>query len=424
MNKPRKFAQSTALAAVAALTLTACASVSPGSGDSNGQDTKPDSLELWLPPTMADNSGSDVEIWDDLLKPWEDENGVDVNVTIVSWASYEAKMLTGMSSGTGPDVTYMYNEMVADYVARDQLLPLDEHLTDEDKANFLYLDKGQIDGQQFMMPYIVGGARVLYFNQAVLDSAGVTEPPATWDDFLEAARAIKAAGGTPFLQQWGDPNRSMMNSIFYPFLWQAGADLFNEDGTATAFNSPEGVRAAELLYSMKEEGLMPDAVTGLNEAQVRDEFKAGNVGFIIDSDATMPQFTEAGIDLGTVGSLEDAEQGTFIAVDSLVVPANCDAEDLCVSLLRHILSGEVMKAVHEYAPFNPVAKDEDYAGQPEFQELYEQAEVLHSPPVVQNSVQVYNILYKHLQQMMLGQKSPEEALADAESEGNAVLAKN
>jgi len=275
-----------------------------------------------------------------------------------------------------------------------------------------------------MMPYIVGGARVMFYNEKVLQKAGVTTPPTTWDEFLVAARKIKAAGDTPFLQEWGNPTRSVMNSIFFPFLWQAGGDLFNKEGTATAFNGEGGLRAAKFLYSLKEEGLLPDTVTGLNQAQARDSFKAGDVGFYADGDATMPQFKTAGMQLGFIGSLTDKQQGTFIAIDSLVVPAKCASPELCVSLVRYMLSGDVMKKFHEYAPFNPVAKDEAYSGQPEFQSLYQQAEILHSLPVVQNEVQVYNILYKQLQQMMLGQKTPEQALADAESEGNAVLAKN
>ena len=409
---------------VGALTIAAMALGGCASGSSGSSGGKPDTLQMWLPPTMSDTGSSDVAVWDELLKPWEDENDVKVDVTIVSWASYEAKMLTGMSSGSGPDVTYMYNEMVSDYIERNQLLPLDDYLTDEDKENFLYLDRGQINGEQFMMPYIVGGARVMYYNKEVLAEAGVDTPPATWDEFAAALGKIKDAGFTPFLQQWGDPNRSMMNEMFHPFLWQAGGDLFNEDGTATAFNSEEGVHAAEFLYSLKEDGLMPDSVTGMNADQVQEQFRSGKVGFMSTSDAAMPTFVDAGVDLGIIYSLSEAEQGTFVAVDSLVVPKDCADPELCMSLVKFILSGDVMSEIHEYAPFNPVAKDEEYAGQPEFAELYSnEAEMLHPLPPVSNSVQVLNLLYKNLQQMMLGQKSPEQALEDAATEGDAALTK-
>ena len=405
---------------VLALALAGCGS--GGAGSTSGD--KPETLQMWLPPTMADRGASDETEWGEILAPWEEENGVDVEVTIVSWASYEAKLLTGISSGTGPDVTYMYNEMAGDYVKRNQLLPLDEFITDEDQENFLYLDKGKIDDVQYMLPYIVGGARVMFYNAEVLEKAGVATPPATWEEFTAALTKIKAAGFTPFLQQWGDPNRSMMNTMFYPFLWQAGGDLFNEDGTATAFNSEAGVKAAEFLYSLKTDGLVPDTVTGLNEAQVREQFTSGQVGFVMDSDVQLPQFRDAGVDVGVIDSLEDEEQGTFLAIDSLVALKDCDDPELCMSLLRHILSGDVMSKIHEFAPFNPVAQDEDYAGQPEFAELYQSPEILHNLPVASNSVQAYNLLYENLQQMMLGQKTPEQALSDAATAGDELLKDN
>jgi len=373
---------------------------------------------------MSDTGASDVAQWTEMLKPWEKENGVQVQITIVSWASYEAKMLTGTSSGTGPDVTYMYNEMVGDYIKRGQLLPLDQYLTAADKSNFLYLDKGKVDGKQYMIPFIVGGARVMFYNKDVLAKSGVTTPPSTWTDFVTAATKIKSAGYTPFLQQWGDPNRSMMNVMFYPFLWQAGGDLFNTKGTATAFNSAAGVKAAEFLYSLKTDGLEPNSITGLNEAQVRDQFSSGKVGFLMDSDATLPQFKKAGVNLGTIDSLTDKQQGTFLAVDSLVVPKECQNPKLCASLVKYIETGNVMAQIHKYAPFNPVAKDENYAGQPEFASLYKNPAILHNLPVVSNSVQAYNLLYKNLQQMMLGQKTAKQALTDAAAAGDAVLNKN
>ena len=41
---------------------------------------------------------------------------------------------------------------------------------------------------------------------------------------------------------------------------------------------------------------------------------------------------------------------------------------------------------------------------------------------MRNSTAAYNELYKNLQMVMLGQKSPEEALKDAAEAGDAALA--
>lgn len=218
--------------------LTAC-----GGGTSA---STPKSIDLWMPPLAADNL--DKELWDAIVAPFEKEKGVDVNVTVVPWDSYETKYLTGISSGAGPDVGYMYSEMIGDYIKKDQLISLDGKVTDEQKDNLYFLDKGVINGKQYTLPFVVGGARVLMYNKTLLAEAGV-EPPTTWDEFSTAAKAVKAKGIQPMTAPWGDPSRGIMNGQFFPFVWQAGGDLFTEDGTKTQFNTPEVIEAAKYLLS-------------------------------------------------------------------------------------------------------------------------------------------------------------------------------
>ena len=35
-----------------------------------------------------------------------------VNIEITPWDSYEEKMMTGIAGSDGPDIAYMYNEMI------------------------------------------------------------------------------------------------------------------------------------------------------------------------------------------------------------------------------------------------------------------------------------------------------------------------
>lgn len=66
------------------------------------------------------------------------------------------KIPDGFSSGEGPDVGYMYLEMFNDFIEMGALEPLDAYITDADRENYLYLDKGFIKGKQYTMPFIVG----------------------------------------------------------------------------------------------------------------------------------------------------------------------------------------------------------------------------------------------------------------------------
>ena len=139
----------------------AAGSTASGSGAAAAPDGKKTDLLLWLPPFAAGDDGAlDKEFWTETLAPWAAENNVDLTIEITPWGNYEEKYLTGFSSGEGPDVGYMYLEMFNDFIEMGALEPLDAYITDADRENYLYLDKGFIKGKQYTMPFIVGNARM------------------------------------------------------------------------------------------------------------------------------------------------------------------------------------------------------------------------------------------------------------------------
>ncbi len=389
--------------------------------DTGGKET----LTLWMPPFGTEES-LDKEVWENILDPFEEEHNVEVSVEIIPWSNYEEKYLTGISSGQGPDVGYMYMEMINDYIESESITPFDEYLTDEEKDNFYYLDKGVIEGKQYAMPIVVGSARVMFYNKALLDEAGVTEIPQTWEAFTDACKKVAATGKTPFLQQWGDKSKGAMNAMFFPYLWQAGGQIFNEDGTEAAFNSEAGLKAAKFLTDLKlKDGILPEEVTSMSEDQVFSEFKKGNAAFVVGPTNRGAEFTEAGVEWDYITSLQDQQMGTFASADSLVLVSASKNKELAAELVKFMLSGPSMTEFHKMAPFPPIAKDEEYNDDPIFKGVYEDnKDSLITLPAVKGSAAVYDNLYKNLQLMMLGELSPEEALNNSAEFADSTLAQN
>lgn len=380
-----------------------------------GADTQ--TLDLWLPPQVDITDASD---WDPILAGFEQQHGVDVNVRIIPWDNYEEAFLTGVSGGEGPDVGLMYTDMMGDYLTQGAIVPFDDYLDEANTPEYLYLDRGVVDGRQVAIPFVVGGVRVLYYNADLLAKAGIAEPPGTWDEFLDACERLRAAGITPLLEPWGH-HRGMLNENFFPLLWQAGGRLFTEDGSATAFNSPEGLAAADYLLGLKETGAMPASVTSLVNEDAEAAFTRGENAFLFSSDARFPTFDQGAFELGFVASLEGKRRGTFVATDSLVMLDQCSDKQLCTDLAVYITSPAQMEQFHEFAPYPPISAGEEYVAPPEFRDVYAQDDLMHNLPVVPGSTAVYNSLFTNLQQMLLGQKTPQQALADAAAEGDRAL---
>jgi len=393
-------------------------------GCGGGAQATPDTLEIWLPTAFASASSTDEKaVWTEILAPFEEEHGVSVNLTLIPWASYEEKYLTGISSGEGPAVGYMYTEMMGDYVANGALVAFDEYLSDAAAEKMLYLPQGQIQGEQYAMPFVVGGMRVLWANTDLLAQAGIDDLPQTWDDLLEDSQMLLDAGITPMLQEWGAPDRGMLNHTFFPLLWQAGGEILTEDGSKTAFNSPEGIEAAEFLMELLEKGYMPSSVSGLNGDEVKAAFLSGQTAFMYGSDGTLPELEGTGIKADFVPSLAGKQEGTFVASDALVMLQACPDKQLCTELVEHILDAPQMTLFHErIVAYPPITTDEEADPTSAFAAAYEEkSDDLRSLPIAAGGAAVYNSLYQNLQQMILGQKSPEEALRDAATAGDAAL---
>ncbi len=399
-----------------------------GSGEETGgeQAGKTDLL-LWLPPFAAGDDGAlDHEFWVKALEPWATENNVNLTVEITPWGNYEEKYLTGFSSGEGPDVGYMYLEMFNDFIEMGALEPLDSYLTDADRENYLYLDQGFVKGKQYTMPFVVGNARILFFNMDILNKAGVTELPTTWQDLIDVALKVKEAnlpGVMPIAGEWADPAIGALNNLYYPYLWQAGGELYNEDGTEiTLMDNDAAVKAAQFLHDMKfKHGVLTEESMSLIGTEVRNQFIAGNVAIASMDAKSGKVLTDAGINWDFVASLEDQQRATWSAADALIMNSASEHKELAASLIKYITSAPVMEQFHsQISAFPPITKDAKYLDDERFKPIYEDASALHTLYVADGAFKVGDALYKNLQLMMLGDLTPEEAIQNTVDYANSL----
>lgn len=400
----------------ASLLLAACGGGSSGSADK---------LEVWMPtPHGAKSTDEELAYYEEIVADFEEENDVEVTITQIPWASYEDKYLTGVSSGEGPDVGYMYNEMIGDYMENGAISAMDEYLSDEFKDNHLFLDQGVFEDEQFMIPYVVGNARVIWANLDILEDSGVEELPTDWAEFQEAAKQVADAGYEAVLQPWGEGNSGVLNQIFYPYFWQAGGELFTEDGSATAFNSEAGLEAVGFITDLMDSGAMSSDASGMDQDDVDALFLEGEIAFHFDSQSIALDVDEQDFEADFIASLTNKQQATFVANDGLVLFDAAEDKDLAAKLIETLLADEAMSKFHqEVVSYPPVTKGET-ADDDRFSEIYEQPDMLQSLPIQPNSAPVYNALHKNLQQVVGGSKTAEEALQDAADEGDAALQGN
>lgn len=386
-------------------------------GSAEAKDSgKEKELLVWLPPNTKTNV-LDYDFWSNSLEPWAKENNVKIEIEIIPWGEYEAKYLTGFSSGEGPDVGYMYLEMINDYIDMGLLEDLNKHFTEEEKAQYNYYDQGFINGGQYAMPFIVGNQRLFYFNMDILNAAGVTELPETWDDFVAVLQKVQASNPdvVPFGQQWGDAAVGTMNSSYYPFFWQAGGETYT-DGKFTFNDTDAAIRSLQFLYDLRfKYNLIPDECLAWSSSTLAQEFNKGRVACVVDSTSSgKNKFTDVNWDY--VASLKDKKEAVWTACDSLIVNADSDNVELAVDLVKYMTSAEVMTEYHsKVTTYPPLTKAEPYADDERFLPILEMSDIYHTMPVAKGSAAVNDRLFKNVQLMMMGELTPEQVIENTVS---------
>ena len=364
-------------------------------------------LTYWTAP-FGDN---DAAFFEEQLAGWMERTGATVHIEVIPWDSYEEKYMTGVASGTGPDVGYMYNEMLYNYIESGAIVPIDSYFTDEEKANYIYWDNGKVLGEQYLLPYVVGAPRILWANMDLLAEAGITEVPTTWEGLVETAKAVhEATGKIGFDQPWGGYFGDL-NEVYFPFLWQAGGELCDDEGNLL-LDSEAALKAAEFIYSLKTEGVLSEYCVSRDSSAVADDFRNGEVAMMIASSTSATKNTDAGINWDFVPFTVEERGGTFVANDSLVLMSACENKEAAISLMKEITSPAVMMAFHEQCyKMPPITTQETYVDNEAFESMYQEAAAdFHALPVTNNFSQIEAALYANLQSMMMDELTPAEAL--------------
>jgi multiple sugar transport system substrate-binding protein len=179
--------------------------------------------------------------------------GVKVKVTPVDWGQAVAKLQTAIAGKTTPDVSQMGTDMMGQFGETGAFEPVPS-----DIDSSVYFESAwntnMVDGVVSGVPWYVE-TRLLYYRKDIAEKAGITSPPATWDDLKAAAKAMKEKGGS----KWGIGLGTKNWQEYFPFLWSNGGDVVDASGKPT-LNSPQAVEALTFYNSFFKEELSPKSV--------------------------------------------------------------------------------------------------------------------------------------------------------------------
>ena len=414
------------LAAIMCVGLLAGCGSEPAPTTSGGDTASGDPVELtlWLPIYQFGDGISDEDFWNGKLDAFEEANNCVVNLEILSWSDYATQIYTGLLSDEGPDVVYVTETY--DLIDAGLLAPLDEYLTEEDYEKYIYLDQGAYnsEGQLCTFPMMAGNPCVIFYNMDMLEAAGITELPTTWDEFMDVCLTLKEANPDvwPFISSWGATNGvSAMLAGFWPFFFQAGGTVLDEDGNLN-LDSDATLEALTYINSFKENGIFDDSIVSMDDPN--GHFVNGEAAIIINGTGNASTFTEAGITWQCQLGLEGpAGMATNMSVDSLAISSYCEDKALAAELIKYITSAECMDEYHsEIYGMPSLTTDATYTEPEPFQSMYnDYSDVMYSVPSYEGSASFADYFQAQVQGMLMGQLTPEQVISESMTYYNEQL---
>jgi multiple sugar transport system substrate-binding protein len=179
---------------------------------------------------------------------------IGVQVGLFDWGSMVPQLTTAYAGPKPPDLLHMSDSFWAKLASQGAFLDLTDMVGARDYADTRkqvpqrYWDALTYQGKVYGIPWLTGVYSCLYVNKDLMAKAGVSD----WSSSYEAQRA--AAKATTSGKTYGYAVATSFTDFAYQelmnYVFNAGADFLDADGTKSALNTPDAAAAMEHLRTM------------------------------------------------------------------------------------------------------------------------------------------------------------------------------
>ncbi|WP_197510850.1 ABC transporter substrate-binding protein [Tessaracoccus coleopterorum] len=258
-----------ALASTLAVGLTACGGgTTPAASPTAGGTTSASASA----PTTGETTELTVWAWEPTLTPvveaFQKANpDIKINLENVGGAGDTyTKLDNAIAAGSGaPDIAQIEYYAVGQYAIPGRLADLSGFGAADLKDKYTTGTWNAVtlaeSGKVFGLP-VDSGPMALFYNEEVFTKAGIAAPPATWEEFYEAAKKIRALGPNNYItSDNGDAG------FHTSMMWLAGGKPFGIDGQSVTINLGDAgvVSFAEFWQKMIDEDLINTKVSGWSD---------------------------------------------------------------------------------------------------------------------------------------------------------------
>jgi multiple sugar transport system substrate-binding protein len=340
------------------------------------------------------------------------------------------KVTAGLAAGSFPDIAYIFGSDLAS-MTRSPLVADLTAAMDLKNCWPAARDAVTVKGKVRAAPALVDSLCVVY-NKKLFTAAGLPEPKAgwTWDDFTSTAQKLTNPAKGVFGTGWPGVGDEDTVWRLWPMIWDLGGDVVSEDGKSVAFDKVGEQALGTIDRLRSDKSLYIDPKPG--GEQLYQVFLGGRMGMVATGPWQLPDVVDKGIDYGVVPlpsysgkaitisgpdtwTVFDNGKARVKAATEFVKWLNDPQQDIRWDIQAGSLPvSTTTAALPEWK--------KHAAGTKGLQVFVDALETAKVRPTITAYPQISQHLGEAIVAVLLGRKSPGEALGECVKQCNAVLA--
>jgi multiple sugar transport system substrate-binding protein len=407
---------------VVALALTtACGgSTSPSSTGSDGGKVTIEFAQWWE-PELPDGA---------LQSVINDFQAANPNITVKllsgPYASTKEQVVAGAASGTMSDVVGLDGAWVSDFAKQNAITDLTALMKQNGYDDSQLVSQVAIDGKTRMIP-VINFVYPMFTNDTLLSQAGVSAPPTTRTEFMDAAKKITALGNNTagwVLPLSLDAPNGVQNDVM-SWVWASGGSML-KDGKPDLTNS-DVKSGTQFVKDLWDAGVIAQGSFTMKEQDKVEEFTNGRVGMMIDSLAHINLIKKDNPDLKfSISAIPAADgysgqRGIPYASWGIGIAENSKHKAEAWKLVSYLMSKDVNSKLSTLAnafPGNKQSTPDFSASDPLFQtafDIYKAGYPANEFVGLPVSEQLMRDFGEQLQRTLNGDQSVDDALKNAQA---------
>jgi multiple sugar transport system substrate-binding protein len=292
---------------------------------------------------------------DQIARDFEAQNpDIKVVMEYVGYDYVHDKIVTGMAATPpGYDAAMIDVIWPDEFIKAGYLLDVTDRVTADMKNNMFPASWNGVtrNGKIYGMPWLMD-VKYFMYNQNILQQAGISTPPKTWEELVDQATTIKQMGLVEYPIIWSWNQKEGVVCDFTVLLFGNGGAFLDSSGKPV-FNNEKGVQVLTWMKQTLDAGLSNPASVSSDENAVEADFMAGKSAFAVNwlfqysdsNDATKSQIVGqaafAPMPIFAAGAAEGIKGSSVDGSSSFAIMATTPYADQTWKFLTYIASNEV-----------------------------------------------------------------------------------